>query len=269
MTLLVLGGTRDARRFAEALHDANVELIYSIAGLMGTPNAAFEIVSGGFSRLALAGHDTDTSLAGLCRFIAARRIEAIADLTHPFAATISATAVAAAALCTIPCWRFERPVWQAQPGDDWRVVDNHDELLTTIAPFQRPFFTLGQSALHLLSRRGSHQHWLIRSAQPLPADAPAQGYDFIQATGPFALAEERQLLRDQAIDVIITKHSGGAATEAKLIAARELGLPVVMLARPTLPPATAAFSDHDAFVAYCTAHLPADRSNDYKDSFHA
>ena len=52
-------------------------------------------------------------------------------------------------------------------------------------------------------------------------------------------ADERQLLQHHAIDVLVCKASGGAATEAKLIAARELGMPVIMVRRPPPEPGEA------------------------------
>jgi len=68
---------------------------------------------------------------------------------------------------------------------------------------------------------------------------PLPRHDLVLGRGPFTIAGERQLLARHRIDVLVCKASGGAATEAKLIAARELGLPVIMVRRPRVEPGEA------------------------------
>jgi precorrin-6A/cobalt-precorrin-6A reductase len=57
-------------------------------------------------------------------------------------------------------------------------------------------------------------------------------HEVVLGRGPFTLGEERHLLQRYAIDVLVCKASGGEATEAKLAAARDLSLPVIMVRRP-------------------------------------
>ncbi|MDP6121247.1 MAG: precorrin-6A/cobalt-precorrin-6A reductase, partial [Rhodospirillales bacterium] len=58
----------------------------------------------------------------------------------------------------------------------------------------------------------------------------------ITGRAPFTVHDERLLIAEHRIDVLVTKNSGGVATEAKLSAAREAGIPVVMVKRPAPPP---------------------------------
>ena len=111
MCLLVLGGTADGRRLAEFFHQQGLPVIYSVAGLVRAPAVSCEVVSGGF-----------TPLGGLLSYIKQKGVTAILDATHPYAQTMSTTAVETAKACGIPCWRFHRRAWQAQPGDHWQSL---------------------------------------------------------------------------------------------------------------------------------------------------
>jgi precorrin-6A/cobalt-precorrin-6A reductase len=66
--------------------------------------------------------------------------------------------------------------------------------------------------------------------EPLPADSQV-----ILARGPYDAVAERALMAEHRIEVLVTKNSGGPLTAGKLDAARELGLPVVMVRRPDRP----------------------------------
>ncbi|WP_431687121.1 precorrin-6A/cobalt-precorrin-6A reductase [Hahella sp. NBU794] len=253
MTLLILGGVRDAKLCADRLHAQGVPLVYSLAGLLERHDAPYPIISGGFARF---GAD---SVSGLANYLRDHQITAVADLTHPYAATISSSAVRAARRCEIPCWRYRRPPWRPGPQDRWIETDGGDDLLRRLEDYRRPFFTLGRSAFPLLAQAESlglpaEQRWLIRSALPAPAMlASRDDLDFIQARGPFALQEERDLFDAFNVDALVCKNSGGAATEAKLQVAAERGLPVFMLRRPPTPAATREFDDLERFIEHCAA----------------
>ena len=145
----------------------------------------------------------------------------------------------------VPVWALRRAPWQPRDGDDWRMVDDWAGIEAALAPFRRPLFTLGREPLAHLDAIPPHQFWLVRCLDPHPGNARAQ---IVGARGPFSLEGERALFALAGIDVVVSKNSGGAATEAKLDGARERGLPVVMLRRPPLPDADRAFESAAALL---------------------
>jgi precorrin-6A/cobalt-precorrin-6A reductase len=217
--ILLLGGVGDALNIARRL---GPEDIYSLAGLGKQPSdLPCQLRVGGYG-----------GAEGLATFIAAEGIDLLLDITHPYAAQISANAARAAELSGVPCWALRRPGWQAGAGDDWRELADWAELSAALAPFQRPFFTLGREPLEHLDSIPEGQFWTLRSLDGHPGNARAT---VIGARGPFHLEDERALFNAGQFDVLISKNSGSTATEPKLQVARELGLPVLLLARPLLP----------------------------------
>lgn len=224
--ILLLGGVGDALAIARRLAPQD---IYSLAGLGKVPaDLPCQVRVGGYG-----------GAEGLAAFMAAEGIDLLLDITHPYAAQISANAARAAELSGVPCWALRRPGWQAGGGDDWREVADWSSLSTALEPFQRPFFTLGREPLAHLQAIPLHQHWTVRCLDDYPGTPRAR---VIGARGPFNLADERALFAAGQFDVLISKNSGSSATEPKLQVARELGLPVLLLARPPLPAVDRQFS---------------------------
>ncbi|WP_028224133.1 cobalt-precorrin-6A reductase [Paraburkholderia ferrariae] len=238
--LLLLGGTGDALRIARQLAAPHV---YSLAGLGRVPDdLACEVRVGGFG-----------GTEGLARYLETARMTVVADATHPYAAQISANAARACAAAGVAYWALRRAPWQPQPGDDWRRVDGWQGAMAALAPFERPLFTLGREPLAHLDEVPAHQHWTIRCLDAHPGHARAR---VIDARGPFTPEGERSLFSEARIDVVVSKNSGGAATEAKLGVARERGLPVVMLRRPVLPAAGREFESVESLLdALGAAHF--------------
>ncbi|MGE6660400.1 cobalt-precorrin-6A reductase [Pseudomonas sp. NPDC077408] len=227
--ILLLGGTGDALRLARCLGPSHV---YSLAGLGRVPDdLKCQVRVGGFG-----------GAQGLAGFIKAERIDLLVDATHPYAAQISANAAIAAEQAGIPCWALRRPAWEASEGDDWRKVNDWDELIVAMSAFRRPFFTLGREPLAHLHEIPKHQHWTVRCLDAQPA---ADRAEIIGDRGPFDLERERQLFERLSCDVLISKNSGGDSTEPKLQVARERGLPVLLLRRPMLPAVTREFMRRD------------------------
>ncbi|BAN25566.1 cobalt-precorrin-6A reductase [Caballeronia insecticola] len=225
--VLLLGGTGDALAIARGLSAAHV---YSLAGLGRVPvDLACSVRVGGFG-----------GIDGLVGYLRAEAITLVVDATHPYAAQMSRHAHAACAIARVPLWAVRRPAWQPQPGDDWREAADWREIVERIATFQRPLFTLGREPLAHLDDIPSSQYWTVRCLDAHPGNERAR---IVDARGPFDLAGERVLFDDARIDVVISKNSGGRATEAKLAVARERRLPVVMLARPALPDVERSFVD--------------------------
>ena len=224
--ILLVGGVGDALAIARRLAPQD---IYSLAGLGKVPaDLPCQLRVGGYG-----------GAEGLAAFMAAEGIDLLLDITHPYAAQISANAARAAELSGVPCWALRRPGWQAGGGDDWREVADWSALSAALEPFQRPFFTLGREPLAHLQAIPLHQHWTVRCLDDYPGTPRAR---VIGARGPFNLADERVLFATGQFDVLISKNSGSSATDPKLQVARELGLPVLLLARPALPPVDRQFS---------------------------
>jgi precorrin-6A/cobalt-precorrin-6A reductase len=226
MNLLILGGTTEASELARALAgDARVRAKMSLAGRTQHPiKQPLPTRVGGFG-----------GVEGLTAYLIERRIDVLVDATHPFAARITANAVAAARRAGTSLIVLLRPEWTPTVGDRWTQVDDMAEAATALGPVpRRVFLTVGQKDL-LPFRAAPNHHYVLRSVDPPPADMLPPHAEFIAARGPFVEAEERRLLIERHIEVIVTKNSGGGATEAKLVAARNIGLPVVMVRRPPAP----------------------------------
>ncbi|MFL9902210.1 cobalt-precorrin-6A reductase [Paraburkholderia fungorum] len=225
--ILLLGGTGDALRIARQL---GPEHVYSLAGLGKVPDdLSCGVRVGGFG-----GGE------GMARYIEDERIGLVIDATHPYAARISANAANASGAARVPCWALRRAAWLPQAGDDWRMVDAWAELTGALAPFKRPLFTLGREPLAHLDEIPPQQFWTIRCLEAHETHPRAR---ILATRGPFTLEGERALFSAEAFDVVVSKNSGGSATEAKLEVARERGLPVVMRRRPELPAVDREFAN--------------------------
>ncbi|MDP6189238.1 MAG: precorrin-6A/cobalt-precorrin-6A reductase [Gammaproteobacteria bacterium] len=222
MNLLLLGGTADARKICALLHSQypDARLTYSVAGLVRLPQVPAQVISGGFRQF-----------GGLSQYCQTHNIQAIVDATHPFTTVMGATARTSAQALAIPYWRFLRPAWQSQTGDQWYNFANKQDLLQAMQGYQRVLLTLGQLRAQELGQLNQvPQVWLRTAAQP-QINLP-QHVQWLKAIGPFALSNEKALLQQHRIQALACKNSGGDATSAKLTAAREQGLPVYMLQRP-------------------------------------
>jgi precorrin-6A/cobalt-precorrin-6A reductase len=223
--VLLLGGTGDALVIARALPAGHV---YSLAGLGRVPaDLACSVRVGGFG-----------GIDGLGGYMREQDIALVVDATHPYAAQMSRHAREACRRARVALWAVRRPAWRPQPGDDWRGAADWRGIVESIAGFRRPLFTLGREPLGHLDDIPASQHWTVRCLEAHPGQERAT---IIDARGPFDADGERALFDAARIDVVISKNSGGRATEAKLLVARERGLPVVMLARPDLPDADRTF----------------------------
>ncbi|WP_150298848.1 cobalt-precorrin-6A reductase [Pseudomonas profundi] len=230
--ILLLGGVGDALHVARQLQPQH---IYSLAGLGRIPADLPCIVrTGGFG-----------GAEGLARFLLDKKIDLLLDITHPYAAQITTNAALAAQQAGVPCWALRRPGWQAGPDDDWREVVDWTALTVALEPYRRPFFTLGRQALEHLDEIPSGRYWTIRVLDAHPGNARAR---VIGDRGPFDLEAERALFSEGQFDVLISKNSGGSATEPKLQVARERQLPVFILARPALPAVDRQFTDRQALL---------------------
>jgi precorrin-6A/cobalt-precorrin-6A reductase len=248
--ILILGGTAEARRLAQRLAPrADLAIMLSLAGRTASPLAqpvATRI--GGFG-----------GMQGLADYIRAERIEAVIDATHPYAAIISANAAGAAERTGVPILALHRAPWTPVAGDRWIDVSGTQAAVAAIgsAP-RRVFVTLGRKDLSAFIERPQH-HYVVRSVDPVDPPLPVPHALYVTARGPFTQEEERALMEQYRVEIIISRNSGGDASYGKIAAARALNLPVIMLRRPTLPqvPAVERVEDVVAWFDHALASSTA------------
>lgn len=223
--LLILGGTTEGRETATALAASNLRVISSLAGRVAAPRLPpGEVRTGGFG-----GPD------GLAKYLSAERISAVIDATHPFAARITANAVTACTRTGTPLLVLRRPPWTPVAGDRWTTVPDLAAAamaLTAHGPDAAVLLTVGRQGVDAFS--ASPQRFWLRCVDPPETPLPART-ELIRDRGPYSLDGELDLMRRLSIDVLVTKNSGGPMTAAKLVATRELHLPVIVINRPRLP----------------------------------
>ena len=231
--ILILGGTTEARELAAELTALpGVRVTTSLAGRVSRPGAlAGDVRIGGFG-----------GAEGLAAWLREHHVDAVVDATHPFAETITANAARAGAATGLPVVVLRRPGWQPGPGDHWHPVASLAEAADALTGLgRRVLLTTGRLGLAPFAHL-AQLHFVVRSVEPPEPPLPPD-VEVLLARGPFTVADEAALLREHRIDLVVTKDSGGAATAAKLTAAREAGVPVVVVRRPPLPDGVSAVPD--------------------------
>ena len=237
MKILLLGGTQDALYIAKRLLENQHQVEYSIAGLVGSPTLDCAVRVGGFG-----------GASGLAKYLSQSDFDCLVDATHPYAENISEHAVTASELCQVPLVRYTRPAWQSQPGDNWTPVSGDwQSIVNAINRYRRPFFTIGRQPLYHTDDALPSQHWLIRTLAA--NDTGKHNVRVLRSRGPFDCNTERALMSLTGVDVLISKNSGGPSVAAKIDAARELRIPVIMLRRPVITAVEKDYADPDTLVA--------------------
>ena len=240
--ILILGGTSEASALARRVADRpDIAATLSLAGRTTTPGAhPIPVRTGGFG-----------GIEGLRRWLAANTIDSIIDATHPFAAQMSAHAAAACHADGIMLARFTRPPWQAEADDRWTHVSDAETAVAALgASRRRVFLPMGRNSLAPFAAAPWHVY-VVRSIDPPDTLAFLPNCKVICAQAPFSVADETALLLRERIDVMVVKNSGGDAVVAKLAAARDLRVPVVMIARPPSPPCHTLHDIEDAVAYAC------------------
>jgi precorrin-6A/cobalt-precorrin-6A reductase len=239
MRVLILGGTTEASELTRLLaDDRRFETTVSLAGRTANPKTQpVRTRIGGFG-----------GIDGLAAWLRAESIEAVIDATHPYADQISFNAVAACNQLAIPLASIIRAAWQAQAGDAWREVANAEVAADALgAEPRRVFLSLGRLELGAFTN-APHHHYVARTIDPPGDVALPPDVKLLVGRGPFDREAEAALLEREKIDVLVSKNSGGAATYGKIEAARNLGIPVMMIARPQKLRGHALEGANDALV---------------------
>lgn len=245
--ILILGGTGEARTLAEQLtYAGHRDVRLSLSGATRTPAlpGAGKVRTGGFG-----------GTQGLADYLKRERIALLIDASHPYAAQITAHAHAAAQQAKLPLLRFSRPPWLGQASDRWITATDHQQAAHLLPRLgMRVFLSIGRKEVGAYANCRD-QWFLIRSIEPPGQGIAPAHHRWISARGPFDAADEAALLREERIDCLVTKNSGGNATYGKIAAARMLGLPVVMIGRPPAPQDCATAETIDATLDWVTQQL--------------
>lgn len=225
MNILILGGTREARQLASRLVALGHDVTTSLAGRTQDP-----ILPEGRLRMGPFG-----GIAGLCAYLRAAKIDRLIDATHPYAGQISFNAVAGAAASGIRLVRYMRAPWTQKPGQDWTLVDTAQQAADALPPGANVLLTTGHAGLETYIERDDC-FLLVRVIEPPDFLLPRHA-QLVQTRPPYTVEAEVALMRRHDITHLVSKNSGGAQTEAKLDAAAQLGVSVIMIARPHYGPA--------------------------------
>lgn len=210
---------------AQAIARAGLAGVYSYAGRTEAPlGQPIHMRVGGFG-----------GIEGLQAYLRAEGITHVIDATHPFAAQMSAHAVAAGAAVGIPLIALERAPWVADDSDRWTHVADIPAAVGALsgAP-KRVFLAIGRQHVEAFAAQPQHDY-LLRLVDAPSGDLPLPQAKVVVARGPFDLASDTALMRAHATEVVVAKNAGGKGAVAKIAAARALGLPVVMIDRPVVP----------------------------------
>lgn len=226
----MLGGTTEASALTAALAARGARTTLSYAGRVATPKAQpVPVRIGGFG-----------GVDGLVAYLREQRVSHLIDATHPFAATMAAHAVAAAQTAGVAHVKLVRPRWQAGSGDDWRHVPDLAAAVDALAgPPRGVMLALGRIHVDAFAARPQHRY-LLRFVDAPRVRPPLPHHRLVVDRGPFDAASDAALMQAHAIDLVVCKNAGGSGAEAKLVAARTLGVPVLMIDRPPLSVCTTA-----------------------------
>jgi precorrin-6A/cobalt-precorrin-6A reductase len=234
--ILVFGGTGEARALAAELLAAGFAPITSLAGVTRQPQLPpGEVQIGGFG-----------GTAGIAAFVKRNDIAALVDATHPFAERISRHACSAASDAGIPCLRLERPAWVAEAGDNWIDVPGTAQAVAALPRDARVMVTVGRKAIASFFGRDDLKG-VVRMIEAPPLPVP-EGWTLLLERPPFQLESELALLHKHRIGYLVAKNSGAPSVTAKILAARQKQIAVVMIARPDKPKVP-AFHAAKALVA--------------------
>ena len=233
--ILILGGTTEARALGARFAELGLDAVMSFAGRVERPAAqSLPTRVGGFG-----------GLDGLGHYLRTAHITHVVDATHPFAQNMSRNAVAACATAQLPLIALTRPPWTAGEGDRWTCVA---DIATAVRSLDRPgsrvFLAIGRMHIADFARQPQHDY-LLRLVDPPGAPPPLPSHSVVIDRGPFSIQNDVALMAEHRTQIVVSKNAGGSGAFAKIAAARSLGLEVIMIERPDMPPRREAHDIED------------------------
>jgi precorrin-6A/cobalt-precorrin-6A reductase len=243
--ILLLGGTSEASKLAAYLAEAGADALFSYAGRTQHPvPQPLPTRVGGFG-----------GAEGFASYLRAEGISHVVDATHPFAAQMSRNAIVGCSEANVPLCAFVRPAWTARDGDRWIHVEDMAAAVAALPETPaRVFLAIGKQNLAGFAHRPQH-HYLLRLVDAPTQPLPLPDCRVELARGPFDVAGDLALLKRHGISHVVAKNAGGTGAMAKITAARQLDLPVVMIDRPDLP-ARLVVSDLAEVLAWVSHSSP-------------
>jgi precorrin-6A/cobalt-precorrin-6A reductase len=159
--------------------------------------------------------------------------EALVIAPHPCDVDSLTLGARVAAQSAVPHVTLARPEWQATRRDRWIILRSARDAARAIPAGSRVLVTLGRPALReMLALR--HAHLFVRQLTAHSDPFPLAHGRYLHGTAPFTVSQEIGLMRRFRIDAVLTRNAGGPGGWPKIAAARALGLPVYMVARPRI-----------------------------------
>lgn len=228
----------EASALCRALADAQIPATLSYMGRVDRPKPQpIPVRIGGFG-----------GVEGLKTWITEHAVSHVIDATHPFAAQMSTNAVQACAQTGTPLLALTRPQWEPEAGDQWQRVPSIPAAVAALSgPAKRVMLAIGRMHLAEFAPQPQH-HYLLRLVDEPIQSPPLPNQTIVVDRGPFYAEADEALMRAHNIDLVVSKNAGGKGSVSKLIAARALGVPVLMIDRPKIPPRTITHSVGDALA---------------------
>lgn len=223
--ILILGGTTEASELASTLSNYKIKITFSYAGRVEAPKEQpANVRVGGFG-----------GIEGLRDYLIQNHVTHLIDATHPFAQKISVNAIHAVQKTGVKFITLTRAPWEPKANDRWLPVPDITAAVAAVStPPQRIMLAIGRIHIDSFIVQPQHNYLLRLIDEPMsPPSLP--NHTIVIERGPFNIESDMRLLNKHKIELIICKNSGGKGADAKLIAARELGLPVIMIDRPKFP----------------------------------
>ena len=236
--ILILGGTREASMIASELVDRGHRVVTSLAGRTRSPKPLKgETRIGGFG-----------GTEGLSEFLRKNEITLLVDATHPYATRISEAASTACEENRVRRLQFLRPPWSPVAGDNWQFVATGEEASKTLPQNSVCFLAVGSQHLSPFVTRDDVR-FILRTVDSPEEPLEFENHELITGLPSNSARDEQSILERHGVTHIVCRNSGGTGAYAKLSAARELSIPVIMISRPA-PPEGKTFKKVEELLAF-------------------
>jgi precorrin-6A/cobalt-precorrin-6A reductase len=242
MKILLLAGTSEARDLSQALVARGHTVTASLAGVTRAPrDLGCETRVGGFG-----------GEQGFRDWLAAHPVDIVIDATHPFATQISERTARVCADEHIVNLQVRRELWAPSGEDNWDFINHPEQAKDVIPSRSRVFLATGRQTLEQFSGLSSC-YIFCRQIDPPDGPFPFANGEFLVGRPPFSVEDELRLFTELKIDWLVVKNAGGQMSRSKLDAARQMGMPVLMINR-TDPPDGPIVTTVEAALEWFDAH---------------